>query len=79
MSVLKDLNDCMKLLFILVVRGYQVSLGHLLPPACRYYPSCSVYAIEALERHGAWRGGWLALRRIGRCHPFRSGGYDPVP
>ena len=66
-------------LFILTVRGYQVALGPLLPPACRYYPSCSVYAIEALERHGAWRGGWLALRRIGRCHPFRPGGYDPVP
>lgn len=69
----------MKLLFILLVRGYQVSLGHLLPPACRYYPSCSTYAIEALERHGAWRGGWLGLRRIARCHPFRSGGFDPVP
>ncbi len=66
-------------LLILAVRGYQVSLGYLLPAACRYYPSCSAYAIEALERHGARRGSWLALRRIGRCHPFRSGGYDPVP
>lgn len=69
----------MRQLFILLVRGYQVTLGPLLPAACRYYPSCSAYAIEALERHGASRGGWLALRRIGRCHPFRSGGYDPVP
>ena len=69
----------MKLLFVLIVRGYQAFLGHLLPASCRYYPSCSVYAIEALERHGAWRGSWLALRRIGRCHPFRPGGYDPVP
>ena len=69
----------MKTVFILLVRGYQVSLGHLLPSACRYYPSCSVYAIEALERHGAWRGGWLTLRRLGRCHPFRAGGFDPVP
>lgn len=66
-------------LLVLLVRGYQVSFGHLLPPACRYFPSCSVYAIEALERHGAWRGSWLALCRIGRCHPFRAGGYDPVP
>ena len=69
----------MKILLVLLVRGYQTSLGPLLPSACRYYPSCSAYAIEALERHGAWRGCWLALRRIGRCHPFRSGGFDPVP
>lgn len=69
----------MKTLLVLFVRGYQVSIGELLPPACRYYPSCSVYAIEALERYGASRGSWLALRRIGRCHPYHSGGYDPVP
>ena len=66
-------------LFILLVRGYQVTLSPLLQTACRYYPSCSAYAVEALERYGAWRGSWLALRRIGRCHPFRPGGYDPVP
>lgn len=69
----------MRTLLILVVRGYQVSLGQLLPPACRYYPSCSAYAIEALERHGALRGGLLSIKRILRCHPFRPGGYDPVP
>ena len=69
----------MRTLLTLLVRGYQVLLGPLLPAACRYYPSCSAYAIEALERHGALRGSWLALRRIGRCHPFRPGGYDPVP
>ena len=69
----------MRTVLVLLVRGYQVSLGHLLPTACRYYPSCSVYAIEALERHGAWCGGWLTLRRLGRCHPFRAGGFDPVP
>jgi len=66
-------------LLILVVRAYQVSLGPLLPATCRYTPSCSAYAIEALQRHGALRGGWMAARRIGRCHPFRPGGYDPVP
>ena len=64
---------------ILAVRGYQVVLGPFLGGACRYYPSCSVYAIEALEKHGAARGSWLAARRILRCHPFRPGGYDPVP
>jgi putative membrane protein insertion efficiency factor len=68
-----------KTLLILGVRAYQVTLGPLLPAACRYYPSCSAYAIEALERHGAMRGAWLSARRILRCHPFRPGGYDPVP
>jgi uncharacterized protein len=69
----------MKRLLILGVRAYQVGLGPLLPASCRYYPSCSAYAIEALERHGALRGTWLSVRRILRCHPFRPGGYDPVP
>ena len=64
---------------VLAVRGYQVAISPLLPPSCRYYPTCSQYAVEALERHGALRGSWLALRRILRCHPFRPGGYDPVP
>jgi len=68
-----------KTLLILSVRAYQVALGPLLPSSCRYYPSCSAYAIEALERHGAVRGSWLSVRRILRCHPFRPGGYDPVP
>ncbi len=66
-------------LLILSVRAYQVVLSPLLGGQCRYYPTCSAYAIEAIERHGAWRGAWLAARRIGRCHPFRPGGFDPVP
>jgi putative membrane protein insertion efficiency factor len=66
-------------LLILAVRGYQVSLGQLLPASCRYFPSCSAFAIEAIAKHGAARGSWLAIRRIARCHPFRPGGYDPVP
>ncbi len=64
---------------IALVRGYQIVLSPLLPAACRYYPSCSTYAVEALEKYGALRGSWLAIKRIGRCHPFRAGGYDPVP
>jgi putative membrane protein insertion efficiency factor len=64
---------------VALVRGYQIVLSPLLPASCRYFPSCSAYAIEALERHGALRGTWLAARRIARCHPFRPGGYDPVP
>ena len=69
----------MRTVLILLVRGYQVTLSPLLPASCRYYPSCSAYAIEALQRYGALRGTWLAVRRIARCHPFRAGGYDPVP
>lgn len=69
----------MRRLLILAVRGYQVAISPMLPPSCRYYPSCSAYAVEALEKHGALRGTWLAVRRIARCHPFRPGGYDPVP
>ena len=68
-----------RMLCIGAVRVYQVVLSPIFGGSCRYYPSCSAYAIEALERHGALRGGWLALRRIGRCHPFRPGGFDPVP
>jgi uncharacterized protein len=66
-------------LLMMLVRAYQLLLSPMLPASCRYYPSCSAYALEALERHGALRGAWLAAKRIGRCHPFRPGGYDPVP
>lgn len=64
---------------IWLVRAYQLAISPLLPPSCRFHPSCSCYAIEALQRHGAVRGGWLAIRRIGRCHPWNPGGHDPVP
>jgi putative membrane protein insertion efficiency factor len=67
----------------LVARGlilaYRYALSPLLGPRCRFYPSCSAYALEAVDRHGALRGLWLALRRLGRCHPWHPGGYDPVP
>jgi len=62
-----------------VLRFYKAAVSPLLPSACRYVPTCSVYAREAIERHGLKRGAWLALRRLARCHPFRPGGFDPVP
>lgn len=64
---------------VLFVRAYQMWVSPLFPAACRYHPTCSAFAIEAVQKHGAWRGSWLAAKRIGRCHPFRAGGFDPVP
>jgi uncharacterized protein len=66
-------------LLVALVRAYQILISPLFPASCRYYPTCSSYAIEALNRHGAMRGSWLTTRRLLRCHPFRPGGYDPVP
>jgi hypothetical protein len=63
----------------LLVRAYQVTLGPFLGGACKFYPSCSNYALQAIEIHGARRGAWLALQRLGRCRPFTRGGCDPVP
>ncbi len=64
---------------ILLVRAYQLCIRPLLVGTCKFAPTCSEYAIEAIRRHGPWRGGWLGLRRLTRCHPFSSGGVDPVP
>ncbi|MGH8496002.1 MAG: membrane protein insertion efficiency factor YidD [Gammaproteobacteria bacterium] len=64
---------------IIVIRGYRWLLSPLLGRSCRFHPTCSRYAETAIERFGALRGSWLALRRIGRCHPWHEGGYDPVP
>ena len=62
-----------------LVRGYQLTISPMLPPSCRFTPSCSQYALEAITRHGAVKGTWLAARRLIRCHPFHPGGFDPVP
>lgn len=66
-------------LIVGLIGAYQVAISPLLPASCRFVPSCSEYARLAVERHGPWRGGWLALRRLLRCHPFGGHGYDPVP
>jgi len=69
----------MRKILIGLIRIYQYAISPYLPPSCRYTPSCSTYSVEAISRFGIFRGGWMAIRRIGRCHPWREGGYDPVP
>ena len=69
----------MRAVLIAVIRIYQAVVSPLLAPACRFEPSCSTFAVEAIARRGVVRGSWLALRRIGRCHPWGGFGYDPVP
>jgi putative membrane protein insertion efficiency factor len=69
----------MKRLALFAIRGYQRLLSPILPSACRFDPTCSHYSYEAVEKHGVLRGGWLAIRRLARCHPLHAPGYDPVP
>lgn len=69
----------MRTIALKLIRVYQIILSPIFPPSCRYYPTCSNYGYEAIEKYGIIKGGWMAIRRILRCHPFRPGGYDPVP
>ena len=69
----------MKIIGLALIRVYQLTLSRLLPPSCRYDPSCSHYTYQAIETHGLVKGSWLGLQRIARCHPLGPGGYDPVP
>lgn len=69
----------MRKLALVPIRVYQYAISPMMASHCRFYPSCSCYAHDAIEQHGLMRGGWMALRRLGRCHPWHPGGYDPVP
>ncbi|MDO4696906.1 MAG: membrane protein insertion efficiency factor YidD [Neisseria sp.] len=66
-------------LMLLLIRFYRCCISPLIPPRCRYVPTCSQYALEAVQKYGAVKGGWMALKRIARCHPFGSHGHDPLP
>lgn len=79
MMVLRFVNLAVAGVFRLLILGYKYILSPWLPNACRYTPTCSEYALQAVSRHGPWKGGWLALKRIGRCHPWGGHGHDPVP
>ena len=68
----------MQWILIRALQVYKFVVSPLLPSACRFYPTCSDYMHEAVERHGAWKGIWMGMRRLARCHPFHAGGYDPV-
>ena len=69
----------MKFVVMALIRLYQNTVSRVLPSTCRFYPSCSQYTYEAIARYGFWRGSWLGVKRVARCHPFNPGGYDPVP
>jgi putative membrane protein insertion efficiency factor len=77
--VLSVLLDLPRRTLLLAIRVYQHTFSLIIPPVCRFEPSCSRYAYEAIQRHGALRGTWLAVRRLGRCQPWGGSGYDPVP
>jgi len=76
---LKTILKVLAIPFILLIKVYQLLLSPLLPPSCRYSPTCSQYSLEALKKYGLLKGGWLSIKRILRCHPWGGSGYDPVP
>jgi putative membrane protein insertion efficiency factor len=76
---MKILNKIFGFIFLLIIKIYQYLISPLLGTSCRFTPTCSQYGIEAIKKHGAFKGGWLTLKRIGRCHPWGKHGHDPVP
>lgn len=75
----KIIKGSLKWFIITLIKAYKLLISPLLPGACRYSPTCSQYALEAVQKYGPFKGGWLALKRIGRCHPWGGHGYDPLP
>ncbi len=76
---MKNFLKILALPLILIIKLYQLIISPILPPSCRFTPTCSHYSLEALKKHGLIKGGWLSLKRIARCHPWGGSGYDPVP
>ena len=79
MFVLDFVKKILGLIFILIIRIYQYTISPYFPASCRYTPTCSAYGVEALKKHGAFKGGWLTIKRILSCNPWGGSGYDPVP
>ena len=78
-SIFQFFMSIPKLLAMGVIRFYQLTISRVMPPSCRFTPTCSHYGYEAIEKHGFTKGGWMAVKRVSRCHPLNPGGYDPVP
>lgn len=79
MIIIRKISWLIGQVFILIIRFYQLAISPLFPPRCRYTPTCSTYSLQAIKKYGAFKGGWLAMKRIGSCHPWGGHGHDPVP
>ena len=79
MVIIKGISWLIGQVFILIIKIYKWVISPLFPPRCRYTPTCSTYSLEAIKKYGAFKGGWLAIKRIGSCHPWGGHGHDPVP